>query len=86
LGKHRLAQTPLAQRRITSKGELTLSRRIVNDRQALLELLGDPNDRETHVALEATYAWEWLADGSQDAGYETQLAHPLRTRAIAAAR
>ena len=78
--------TPLAERRITSEGELTLSRRIVNDHQALLELLGDPNDRGTHVALAATYAWEWLADGSQDAGYETQLAHPLRTRAIAAAR
>jgi transposase len=49
-----------------------------------LELLGDPEG--THVALEATYGWEWLADLLGDAGFELHLAHPLRTRAIAAAR
>ena len=40
----------------------------------------------THVALEATYGWEWLAELLQEAGYDVHLAHPLRTRAIAAAR
>jgi transposase len=38
------------------------------------------------VAIEATYGWEWLADLPEDAGYQLHLAHPLRTRAIAAAR
>jgi len=38
---------------IDEQGELTTSRRIVNDREAFLELLGDAG--ETHVALEATY-------------------------------
>jgi transposase len=38
------------------------------------------------VALEATYGWEWLADLLEEAGYDVRLAHPLRTRAIAAAR
>ena len=66
------------------QGELSLQRRIVNDREAFLELLGDPDG--THVALEATYGWEWLADLLEDAGFELHLAHPLRTRAIAAAR
>lgn len=69
---------------ITDEGEVSLRRRIVNDREAFLELLGDPQG--THVALEATYGWEWLSDLLEDAGFELHLAHPLRTRAIAAAR
>jgi transposase len=71
---------------IDEQGELTVSRRIVNDRDTLLELLGDPQDGDTHVALEATYGWEWLAELLEEAGYDLHLAHPLRTRAIAAAR
>ena len=70
---------------IDEQGELTVSRRIVNDRDTFLELLGDP-DGDTHVALEATYGWEWLAELLEEAGYDLHLAHPLRTRAIAAAR
>lgn len=69
---------------ITEQGEVEFRRRIANDPEAFLELLGDPQG--THVALEATYGWEWLADLLGDAGFELHLAHPLRTRAIAAAR
>ena len=69
---------------IDEHGELSLSRRIVNDRDAFRELLGDANG--THVALEATYGWEWLAELLQEGGYDVHLAHPLRTQAIAAAR
>lgn len=69
---------------IDEQGEVSLRRRIVNDRETFLELLGDPEG--THVALEATYGWEWLGDLLEDAGFELHLAHPLRTRAIAAAR
>jgi transposase len=69
---------------IDEHGELALSRRIVNDRETFLELLGDPDS--AHVALEATYGWEWLAELLEEAGYDVHLAHPLRTRAIAAAR
>ena len=46
--------------------------------------MGDPG--QTHVALNATYGWEWLAELLEEAGYDLHLAHPLRTRAIAAAR
>jgi transposase len=65
-------------------GEL-LSRRIANDPQTLLELLGGLGD-DLQVALEATYGWEWLADLLEEAGYQLHLAHPLRTKAIASAR
>lgn len=70
---------------IDSNGELSLSRRIVNDRATFLELLAGL-EGESRIAVEATYGWEWLAELLEDAGYEIHLAHPLRTRAIAAAR
>jgi transposase len=70
---------------IDEEGELRSSARIDNDREALLELLGEL-EGETQVAVEATYGWEWLAELLEDAGYETHLAHPLRTKAIASAR
>src|SRR5438874_12408282 len=60
---------------IDEHGELTLSRRIVNDRETFLELLGDPEG--AHVVLEATYGWEWLAELLEEADYDLHLAHPL---------
>ena len=69
---------------IDEQGELTLQKRIPTSREAFTELLGDPEG--THVALEATYGWEWLAELLAQAGFDVHLAHPLRTRAIAAAR
>ncbi|TMJ93378.1 MAG: IS110 family transposase [Actinobacteria bacterium] len=70
---------------IGGQGELSLSRRIVNDRATFLELLASL-EGESRIAVEATYGWEWLAELLEDAGYEIHLAHPVRTRAIAAAR
>jgi transposase len=69
---------------IDEHGELTLSKRIPTGRETITELLGESEG--THVALEATYGWEWLAELLEDAGFDVHLAHPLRTRAIAAAR
>jgi transposase len=69
---------------IDEHGELALSKRIPTGREPIIELLGDAEC--THVALEATYGWEWLAELLEDAGFDVHLAHPLRTRAIAAAR
>jgi transposase len=59
---------------IDEQGELKTSRRIVNDREAFLELLGGLGSA-THVALEATYGWEWLAELLEEAGYDLHLAH-----------
>ena len=69
---------------IDEHGEMTLQKRIATGREPITELLGDPEG--THVALEATYGWEWLAELLEEAGFDVHLAHPLRTRAIAAAR
>ena len=66
-------------------GQQLLSRTVPTDRQALLEVLGEAGE-ELKIALEATYGWEWLAELLEEQGYELHLAHPLRTRAIAAAR
>jgi transposase len=68
---------------IDEHGEIK-QQRIATGRQTFTDALGDPDD--THVALEATYGWEWLADQLTSAGFDVHLAHPLRTRAIAAAR
>jgi len=70
---------------IDEQGELTLSKRIINGRETFLELLGGL-EGESQIAVEATYGWEWLAELLEDSGYDLHLAHPLRTRAIAAAR
>jgi transposase len=70
---------------IDEDGELSLSRRIANDPDVFLELLGGLSG-ETRIAVEATYGWGWLAELLEDAGYELHLAHPLRTKAIASAR
>src|SRR6266540_6326323 len=70
---------------LDQQGDELLSRRIVNDPDIFLELLHGLGD-DVQVALEATYGWEWLAELLEEAGYELHLAHPLRTRAIAAAR
>src|SRR3954447_8910325 len=70
---------------IDEEGEQLLSRRIVNDRDTFLELL-DAIEGDSRIAVEATYGWEWLAELLEAAGYDVHLAHPLRTRAIAAAR
>jgi transposase len=69
---------------IDEHAELALQKRIPTGRETFTELLGDPDS--THVALEATYGWEWLAELLEEAGFDVHLAHPLRTRAIAAAR
>jgi len=45
---------------IDEHGELIVQKRIPTGRETIRELLGDPAG--THVALEATYGWEWLAE------------------------
>jgi transposase len=36
--------------------------------------------------LEVTWNWYWLWDFLEERGYPLQLAHPLKTKAIASAR
>src|SRR6059036_3094069 len=70
---------------LDEQGTELLSRRVANDPEALKAILAELNG-ELKVALEATYGWEWLADLLEQEGHELHLSHPLRTKAIAAAR
>jgi transposase len=70
---------------VDGEGTEVLSRRIANDPDVFRELLSELGS-ELKVALEATYGWEWLAELLEDEEVELHLAHPLRTKAIAAAR
>jgi transposase len=60
---------------IDEHGELTFQKRIVTGRETFSEALGEPAG--THIALEATYGWEWLAELLTEAGFDVHLA---RTR------
>jgi transposase len=66
-------------------GAQLFSRRIVNSPEAFRAVL-DELGPEAKITLEATYGWDWLAELIEDEGHELHLAHPLATRAIAAAR
>jgi transposase len=70
---------------LDEQGTELLSRRVANDPEALRAILAELGG-ELQVALEATYGWEWLADLLEAEGHELHLSHPLRTKAIAAAR
>src|SRR3954463_2643364 len=70
---------------LDDEGRELLSRRVVNEPEALKAILAELGG-ELQVALEATYGWEWLADLLEREGHELHLSHPLRTKAIAAAR
>jgi transposase len=70
---------------LAEDGSELLSRKVANEPEALTAIFAELGD-EASVALEATFGWEWLAELLEAEGHELHLAHPLRTRAIAAAR
>jgi transposase len=70
---------------LDEQGAELLSRRVANEPEALRAILAELGG-ELQVALEATYGWEWLAELLEQEGHELHLSHPLRTKAIAAAR
>ena len=70
---------------VDGQGTELLSRRVANEPEALKAILVELGG-ELQVALEATYGWEWLAELLEAEGHELHLSHPLRTKAIAAAR
>ena len=71
---------------IDDHGELTLSRRIVNDRETFLELLGDPQGARRRSRWRRPTAGSGWPSCSRTPAMTLHLAHPLRTHAIAAAR
>ena len=67
-------------------GNVTLSRRLVNDPAECRRLFGELEPEPIEVAFEATYGWGWFADLLADAGVAAHMAHPLATKAIGAGR
>ena len=67
-------------------GEVVLSRRIGNAATEFLRLFGELEPEPIEVVFEATYGWSWFADLLADTGIPAHMAHPLATKAIAAAR
>jgi transposase len=58
---------------------------VVNGSEPFLRLTGDlPSG--TPVAFEAAFGWSWLAELLEDHGFDPQMVHPLRCKAIASAR
>jgi hypothetical protein len=51
-----------------------------------LRIFGELEPQPIEVAFETTYGWNWFADLLADAGIPAHMAHPLATKAIAAAR
>lgn len=60
--------------------------KVPNRREAFVEFLASYPASESQVVLEATWNWYWLWDFLEERGYPLQLAHPLKTKAIASAR
>jgi transposase len=56
-----------------------------NDLESLKSYLSSFNHR-AQATIEATRNWSWFYDLLEEAGINTKLAHPLKTRAIAEAR
>ena len=64
---------------------MQLNKNVVNGTEPFLRLIGDL-PAGTPVAFEAAFGWSWLADLLEDYGFDSHLVHPLRCKAIAAAR
>jgi hypothetical protein len=69
---------------LDEEGERVFSRKLSNCPQVIVDVLS--RLREPHVAVEATYGWEWLIELLEDHGIAHTLSHPTATKAIAAAR
>jgi transposase len=67
-------------------GEVMLSRRIGNAPAEFLRIFGELEPAPIEVVFEATDGWSWFADLLADAGIPAHMAHPLATKAVAAAR
>jgi len=68
------------------RGHLLAKSRVANEREAFGEFLASYPASRSQVVLEATWNWYWLWDPLEEKGYRAQLAHPLKTKAIASAR
>jgi len=68
------------------QGNVLAKSQVSNQRESFLEFLSSYPPSRSQIVLEATWNWYWLWDLLEEQGYRLQMAHPLKTRAIASAR
>jgi transposase len=69
---------------MNEKGEIVTQRKLPSNRE-IVDFL-KPFGESMEIAIEATPSWYWLYDELEDEGFEVKLSHPLKTKAIAAAK
>jgi len=68
------------------QGRVLTKSKVSNQREAFLKFLSSYPPSDSQVVMEATWNWYWLWDLLEERGYQLQMAHPLKTKAIASAR
>jgi len=69
-------------------GAEILSQKILTDKNAMKKFIGDVKEKSTELSLvmEPVSQWYYYADLIENLGVDVHLAHPMRVKAIAAAR
>lgn len=65
------------------QGHVLGKSKVLNQREAFSGFLASYPPGHSQVVLEPTWNWYWLWDFLEERGYQIQLAHPLKTKAIA---
>jgi transposase len=68
------------------QGNILTRSKVLNQRESFLKFLSSYPPSKSRIVLEATWNWYWLWDLLEEQGYRLQMAHPLKTKAIASAR
>lgn len=68
------------------QGRILTKSKVSNQQEAFLKFLPSYPPSKSQVVMEATWNWYWLWDLLEERGYRLQMAHPLKTKAIASAR
>jgi transposase len=68
------------------QGNVLTKSKVSNQRESFREFLSSYPPSNSQIVLEATWNWYWLWDLLEQQGCRLQMAHPLKTKAIASAR
>jgi transposase len=60
---------------VDEEGQVHLKKRLINNLDAILNLLDPYRDDLVGLVVESTYNWYWLVDGLMEAGYKIHLAN-----------
>jgi len=68
------------------QGNILTRSKVLNQRESFLKFLSSYPPSKSRIVLEATWNWYWVWDLLEEQGYRLEMAHPLKTKAIASAR